>query len=138
MEIFAENWTKFRNIIDDLTENLRDNSRYLFRGQSRQEWKLTTSFIRALPTGLNFEFAKNLEKAALDHFRSAAHLYLHQQISSEPVKMDVVGWWTLMQHYRAPTRMLDWTSSPYVACYFAVQGAQEADCAIWCLDSKSF
>jgi hypothetical protein len=37
-----------------------------------------------------------------------------------------------MQHYRAPTRLLDWSASPYVAAYFAVEGRwEESDGALW-------
>ena len=46
---------------------------------------------------------------------------------------------TLMQHYGAPTRLLDWTLSPWVACYFAAQDAENADkedAAIWAFNRE--
>jgi hypothetical protein len=36
-----------------------------------------------------------------------------------------------MQHYGAPTRLLDWTASPYVAAYFAVSDHLDENGAIW-------
>lgn len=38
---------------------------------------------------------------------------------------------TVMQHYGAPTRLLDWSRSPMVACYFAVSSHPETDGSIW-------
>lgn len=38
-----------------------------------------------------------------------------------------------MQHHGAPTRLLDFTYSVYVAAYFAVEEA-DSDCVVWALD----
>jgi hypothetical protein len=39
-----------------------------------------------------------------------------------------------MQHYRAPTRLLDWTINPLVALYFAIRGEEPCDAAVWIVD----
>jgi len=44
-------------------------------------------------------------------------------------------WYFLMQHYAAPTRLLDWTEDPQIGLYFAVKdGDGYQDAAVWALD----
>jgi FRG domain len=51
---------------------------------------------------------------------------------------DVFSDWDVLllgQHYRLPTRLLDWTASPYVALFFATEEEKHLDAegVIWCV-----
>jgi hypothetical protein len=39
----------------------------------------------------------------------------------------------MMQHYRLPTRLLDWTESPLFALFFAVQNSDDRSGVLWAL-----
>jgi len=53
-----------------------------------------------------------------------------------PAAGDLTRWLFLMQHYRLPTRFLDWTEGPLIALFFAVEGQDdtEEDGVLWALD----
>jgi FRG domain len=67
-----------------------------------------------------------VEKELFREFRRAYHDYA----AHPPKPESVLEWLSLMQHHGAPTRLLDFTYSIYVAAYFAVETAT-ASAAVW-------
>ncbi|HVT43359.1 MAG TPA: FRG domain-containing protein [Thermoanaerobaculia bacterium] len=99
----------------------RYRSPFAFRGSSRVEHDLSTS----LQTG-GFE---QHELHLLRHFRKYALL--------SPVGEDTVwNWLSLGKHHGLPTRLLDWSYSPFIALHFATQDSTQFDVdgCIWQVD----
>jgi hypothetical protein len=128
-----ESWTQFVGLIDAALEpehwSPLKPSRYIFRGQADASWPLRPSLLRGKMAGLNAVEALEIEQGAVKAFR--VHAHQHLDAATLQAAPDVVSVWGLMQHYGAPTRLLDWTASPYVAAYFAVERNPDAAGTIW-------
>ncbi len=124
-EIRVSSWNELNEHLFEGSwkEDLRRfRSTYAFRGQCDASGDLKTSLARL---GGNVD----LESHLLRNFRKYAQ--------SEAVAGDSVwNWLAVAQHHGLPTRLLDWTYSPYVAMHFATHDvAQEnIDGVIWCVD----
>lgn len=102
----------------------RFRSNYAFRGVSETDYDLTTSLRRLC--GRSHE----LEYHLLRNFRKYAQVDAAEQGASD------WHWLTLAQHHGLPTRLLDWTYSPFVAAHFATANTErfDRDGAIWRVD----
>lgn len=111
----------------DLIPFLDQASDWIFRGQEdHRPLRLQTSLDRAAQQ--LGEPPLSLEQRALREFKRRARLHGEQSL---PLDSDLVEWLALMQHHGAPTRLLDFTRSIYVALFFAVQKAK-TESHIWC------
>lgn len=93
-----------------------------FRGQADSLWPLLPGFLR--------KEVKVSETTLLNRFKQSAAMLADNRPQSS------FDWTFLMQHYGVPTRLLDWSESPLVAIYFAVdefESYPETDAALWCL-----
>jgi hypothetical protein len=90
---------------------------YMFRGHADYRWRLESSLERMLGPKWSPTEARKYEQWSLDHFKSKFHLYDTENARPE----SRLAWLSIMQHYGVPTRLLDFSESPYVALYFALE-----------------
>jgi hypothetical protein len=104
---------------------------WAFRGQPDASWPLETPLARYLRrSGVRPEHWAAQEGRILRIFRRKAHLHLRVT----PDERDSFEWLALMQHHGAPTRLLDFTWSPFVAAFYALANpAYDVDAAIWAI-----
>lgn len=94
---------------------------FAYRGLDDKSFRLENSFIR------NCRNNPNLEYHMLRNFRKYAKVPDQKQFSSDWRVM------TIGQHYGLPTRLLDWTYSPFIAAHFATNDVSlfDTDGVIW-------
>lgn len=138
-ETKIESFDEYLEIISK--HNLRQ---WIYRGQNNSEYKLESSLFRTLEknasifyrheTTKKLKVQKGRETEMLNSVKRNAHLFLEHY----PAPKADFDWLALMQHYGAPTRLLDFTFSPYIALYFALSGANREPVAVYCIDYASF
>jgi hypothetical protein len=114
-ELRPKSWTELQDMLfgNSWNKNIqRFRSDYVYRGLGNADWALKTSLARL---GGNF---RELEAHLLRNFKK----YATQQSFSSRSEWT---WLAMAQHYGLPTRMLDWTYSPYVALHFATVNLED-------------
>ena len=122
----VESWNDLQEMLfhDSWDEQLgRYRSSYVYRGLSDSGYELLTSLHRLGGT------YPQLERHILRNFRK----YAYRDAASGD---SVWNWLAVAQHHGLPTRLLDWTYSPYIALHFATSNLlkYETDGVIWCLN----
>jgi hypothetical protein len=105
----------------------------MFRGQAKAAYGLSSSLERLLEKSWSPQNAIKTEDYSLSKFRSKYLLYDNSRHKPE----SKLAWLGAMQHFGVPTRLIDFTTSPYVALYFALEQyplGNNPDFAIFAID----
>jgi hypothetical protein len=120
--IYIDSWRSFIDVV--LSPRYAN---WAFRGHGDARWALESTLARRFKiAGIDQRAWITQESRILRIFKRKAHLFLDHI----PDDRDSFRWLALMQHHGAPTRLLDFTWSPYVAAFFALENAI-GESAIW-------
>lgn len=137
--IHLDSWESFCELVSDtLRTGLGDSSvqDWVFRGHTSDDYRLVASLDR-----YRLDLAPEVRLAL---YRDTLRLLRESGILGDLRIAEDAVLGGILQHYGAPTRLLDWTRSPYVAAYFAFmehaswnETESIESCAIWALHRKS-
>jgi hypothetical protein len=121
----VESWEELHALLFDDMWNQKlglFRSSFAYRGNSDAAAPLTSGLVRLAGD-------VELERQLMRAFRK----YARQDAVPHDTDWD---WLALGQHHGLPTRLLDWTYSPYVALHFATQNTQkyDRDGIVWTVD----
>jgi len=120
-------WTELTDIESEFASSKME---WVFRGQS-QDWPLQSSLDRVRD---DFQVAADritrLEKQFITDFK---RLYPKYAPGACPELDNSQLWLSLMRHHGAPTRLLDFTFSFFIATYFALEEAR-AQSIVWAIN----
>lgn len=122
--IDCNSWVEYKNMCDDLGSN------WIFRGQSSSK-PMSSTLERALENWcVEILDGPKLEEVLIREFRR-----LYDGPHSGLIQSDTLYCISVMQHYGSPTRLLDFSYSPYVGAYFALNKGK-AKSTVYCINRE--
>ncbi|MDD5007487.1 MAG: FRG domain-containing protein [Syntrophorhabdaceae bacterium] len=135
----CETWNDFKETVHKMmpADKILEDKQWIFRGILKSHplettlericncWQIS---LKELPN-IEGELIREIERKAFG---------LGIPLPAEP---DKIWWVSLMQHYGAPTRLLDFTYSPYIAAYFAFEKllfdeGEKESAAVWAVQHR--
>lgn len=117
-------WPAFKQHLANYVRKPRERrQQWAFRGQSDATWPLIPTLDRGTPFADDAVREKYYD-SLLEDFKTQAVTLGEGTSVPQGNALDL-----LARHHGLPSPFIDWTSSPYVAAYFAFAGAKQANSA---------
>src|SRR6185369_7458704 len=125
-DLKINNFTELHQLIDRC-----DARTVIYRGIKSTDLPLIPKIGRVVPPDSIGSREKN-EQEILRLFKERAFQYLDFTPTTD------WDWLAVGQQYVLPTRLLDWTDNPLVACFFAVDEESQTDSVIYAYRNDSY
>lgn len=134
-------WSKFEKELLDL-HNRYDEKKldFLYRGHGNSKWKLETTLERKIKKRISvfdyFRFISVIKpkiETVTDKTWDIINVNDYEKWLKD-MRSDVIrgfpscDYFAYLRHHGFPSPLLDWSKSPYVAAFFAMNEANENDC----------
>lgn len=112
----------------------------IYRGVNNDAYKLISRLGRSIIDSkkhfdngvIDFVVDKDIEIASFEDFKKKSFPFL------DKIPQNNWEWLALAQHYGFPTRLLDWTTNPLIATFFACHDSLEGnDAAVYVLEDEN-
>jgi hypothetical protein len=118
-----ELWRDYLELAFQRGNNHKEN--YVFRGVVDKDYDLKPSVGRG-----NIQMNTNNDSSSLEDDSMREFKRLAAPVLPHPPRTEM-EWLFLAQHYGLPTRLLDWSTNPLVALYFAAECDDDKDGAVY-------
>ncbi|OCA77558.1 hypothetical protein BBI01_03670 [Chryseobacterium artocarpi] len=108
---------------------------FVFRGQGDKNWTIVSSLERLVnrihPNSIDPFLTPYQEQEMIKEFQWKSKLFNISNLNQE----DYIEWLSIMQHYGASTRLVDFTDSFFIAAHMAIYESG-SDSSIWCINKN--
>ena len=108
-------WEDFEFIIKQIPHD----EQFVWRGQASAEWTIEASLQREIKKIRKRENSININESIIVEHLNNFKMACRGRKGKKPQDLEEDEWWALGQHFGLCTPLLDWTTSPFVAAYFA-------------------
>ena len=111
-----------------------------YRGHSDSDWSLDPGVLRpnftAMAQSSELKLTTDPDLQILTRERTINKQFMRMGASLFPMGATLSEKYFLAQHHGLPTRLLDWTTNPLAAFFFAVSGSPDKDGAVFVLNPR--
>jgi hypothetical protein len=129
-ETSVGSWGELEQKLNDFRQSHTGNNPLLFRGQSNACWPLNTTLDR-MRKGVPFQdyyevicsVRAEIETVTGKKWKIPEYAEIEKLVTTLQSFSPTYEYMAYLRHYGFPSPLLDWSSSPYVAAFFAFEKA---------------